>query len=202
MSKPLSDDELAYLQTCPLVESVTLSAAIIDIIYRAIKELRELRVELELARATYETTLQADAELETELREQNAKLVAQIHWIADTYRTCGMSRETVDAILVTAMANDWPDATQDAGASVKGETGYGFRCAPGCPGCPNCEVASMKTCYCGEPRSDHHPFEHPAGTVRFACFSDTKDPFCACLEFEEDPDGEPDDTTFGTQQKR
>ena len=55
------------------------------------------------------------------LEEQNAKLVAQIHGIADTYRTCGMSRETADAILVTAMANDWPDATQDAGASVKGE---------------------------------------------------------------------------------
>ena len=67
-----------------------------------------------------------------ELREQNAKLVAQIHLIADTYRECGMSRETVDAILATAKANDWPDA--------KGEPPrYGFNCEPGCPGCPNCE---------------------------------------------------------------
>lgn len=104
-------------------------------------ELITLRAELELARATYETTIQADAELETELREQNAKLVTQIHLIADTYRECGMSRETVDAILATAKANDWPDA--------KGEPPrYGFNCEPGCPGCPNCEGTTRRSSSC------------------------------------------------------
>ena len=66
-------------------------------------ELIALRAELELARATYETTLQADTELQAELREQLQQEIADATTVVALYAERDVLREQ-NAKLVAALA--------------------------------------------------------------------------------------------------
>lgn len=53
------------------------------------------------------------------------------------------------------------------------------------------------TCYCGHPRRQHHPVElHER--VETWCYADVE-PCCPCSGFDDDPQGDPDETEFGPQ---
>lgn len=86
---------------------------------------------------------------------------------------------------------DWPKGSLGVTLCGQGVMDYVTILGP-MPECARCW--ERRGCFCGHPRSDHARMV--LKTERFVCFAD-RDPYCACLDFEEDPEAPLDATDFG-----